>query len=174
MSTNLSGWDGAPISESYLSSRSWHTVSWISAWSVSLSCWTPMLLAIKHPVLPIPALRRGAQGTRWGDRKRRQRYERRPWDQTMNNENPKSFFFFFCWFYSWQQPAVDDDWPWSTCGFCAWLGIRWKEGLPVGLYFFHHEQQRSGALWDVVIRPGSEPIMSDRTMLWSQLRRMSW
>lgn len=50
--------------DTHLSSRSWQTVSRMSICPVSLSCWQPMLLTMKQPVLPIPALR----GYRTGER----------------------------------------------------------------------------------------------------------
>lgn len=66
---------------------------------------------------------------------------------------------------------MDHDWSRVGDVVCDWLGARWREeGLPVCLYFIHHSQQRSSALWDVVVRPGGEPVVPDVTPLCTKLK----
>lgn len=55
-----------PCAWADLSWRSWHVVLRMSTTPSCLSCWQQMLVAMKQPVLPIPAL--GAEGCRVRDR----------------------------------------------------------------------------------------------------------
>lgn len=68
------------------------------------------------------------------------------------------------------QPAVDDDWSRPGGGVCDWLRAGREEGPAVRLHLLHQPQQESGALWDVVVGPGGEPVVSDGTTLGAQLQ----
>lgn len=71
-------------------------------------------------------------------------------------------------FFHKHQPAVDNDWSVTRNGVCDWL-----KGLPVRLHLLHQLQQRNNAFWDVVVGPGAEPVVSDRTALRVQLEDSS-
>lgn len=64
------------------------------------------------------------------------------------------------------QPAVDNDWSRTRDGVCDWCrAARWFKGLLVCLHLLHEFQQRNNAFWNVVVGPGAEPVVSDRTMV---------
>jgi len=65
---------------------------------------------------------------------------------------------------------VDDDRSNTRDAVCDWLRADgWFQGLLVHLHLFHQPQQRSNALWDVMVGPWGEPVVSDWTTLWVQL-----